>query len=106
MIHPTTLSLPPGDTPHTHTHLRTHRYLVEAPPNVCTPQHLAAAAAEVTAKAPGHFTLEVLDAGACAALGMGCYLGVAEASLEPPAFIHLTYKPTGEAKKKVGGGAG
>ncbi|KAF6251830.1 cytosol aminopeptidase family, catalytic domain-containing protein [Scenedesmus sp. NREL 46B-D3] len=52
------------------------RYLVEAPPNV-------------------------LDAAACADLGMGCYLGVAEASLQPPAFIHLTYKPQGEAKKKV-----
>jgi hypothetical protein len=34
-------------------------------------------------------------------MGMGCYLGVAEASLQPPAFIHLTYKPPGEAKKKV-----
>jgi hypothetical protein len=32
---------------------------------------------------------------------MGCYLGVAEASMEPPAFIHLTYKPKGEVKKKV-----
>jgi leucyl aminopeptidase len=45
--------------------------------------------------------LQVLDAAACAELGMGCYLGVAEASLQPPAFIHLTYKPQGEAKKKV-----
>jgi hypothetical protein len=44
---------------------------------------------------------QVLDAAACAGLGMGCYLGVAEASLQPPAFIHLTYKPKGEAKKKV-----
>jgi hypothetical protein len=44
---------------------------------------------------------QVLDAAACADMGMGCYLGVAEASLQPPAFIHLTYKPQGEAKKKV-----
>jgi leucyl aminopeptidase len=36
-------------------------------------------------------------------MGMGCYLGVAEASLQPAAFIHLTYKPAGEAKKKVRG---
>lgn len=77
------------------------RYLVEAPPNVCTPQHLAAAAADIAAKAPQHFSLEVLDAAACADLGMGCFLGVAEASMEPPAFIHLTYKPSGEAKKKI-----
>jgi leucyl aminopeptidase len=32
---------------------------------------------------------------------MGLFLGVAEASMQPPAFIHLTYKPQGEAKKKV-----
>jgi leucyl aminopeptidase len=47
------------------------------------------------------YQLEVLDAAACAAMGMGCYLGVAEASLEPAKFIHLTYKPKGEVKKKV-----
>lgn len=38
----------------------------------------------------------------CEKLGMGCYLGVAEASEQPPKFIHLTYKPAGgEAKRKV-----
>jgi leucyl aminopeptidase len=36
-------------------------------------------------------------------MNMGLYLGVAEASMEPPAFIHLTYKPKGEVKKKVRG---
>ncbi|WIA31378.1 hypothetical protein OEZ86_002277 [Tetradesmus obliquus] len=77
------------------------RYLVEAPPNVCTPSHLADAAAHIAALAPERLSLQVLDADACAKLGMGCYLGVAEASMEPPAFIHLTYKPQGEAKKKV-----
>jgi hypothetical protein len=50
--------------------------------------------------------LQVLDAAACADLGMGCFLGVAEASMEPPAFIHLTYKPSGDVKKKVCGGGG
>lgn len=32
---------------------------------------------------------------------MGCYLGVAEASLTPPAFIHLRYSPVGGAHKKA-----
>lgn len=77
------------------------RYLVEAPPNVCTPSHLAAAAEHIAARAPERFSLEVLEAGECKDLGMGCFLGVAEASHEPAKFIHLTYKPEGPAKKVV-----
>ena len=78
------------------------RYLVEAPPNVCTPTYLAEAAAVVAASAPDVMKLEVLEKEACEALGMGCFLGVAEASAEPPKFIHLTYTPaSGDVKKKV-----
>lgn len=32
---------------------------------------------------------------------MGCFLGVSEASDEPPKFIHLVYKPAGGASRKV-----
>lgn len=32
---------------------------------------------------------------------MGLYLGVAEASKEAPKFIHLTYSPEGEVKRKI-----
>jgi hypothetical protein len=35
------------------------RYLVEAPANVCTPRHLAAAAAHIKAISPERFTLKV-----------------------------------------------
>jgi leucyl aminopeptidase len=77
------------------------RFLVEAPPNVCTPTHLAEAAAMIAAGAPGVMKLEVLEKEDCEKLGMGCYLGVAEASQEPPKFIHLTYTPQGEIKKKI-----
>lgn len=73
------------------------RYLVEAPPNVCTPTHLADAARHIAALAPGKFQLEVLEADDCAKMGMGCFLGVSEASLEPPKLIHLTYKSGGSA---------
>lgn len=37
----------------------------------------------------------MLEKGDCEKLGMGLYLGVAEASAEPPKFIHLCYKPKG-----------
>ena len=77
------------------------RYLVEAPPNVCTPAHLADAAAAVAADFPETMSLTVLEKEDCEKLGMGCYLGVAECSDLPPKFIHLVYKPPGGAKKKV-----
>jgi leucyl aminopeptidase len=77
------------------------RYLVEAPANVCTPTYLAAAAAAVAAAAPDVMSLRVLEQDECEALGMGCFLGVSEASAEPPKFIHLTYSPPGGGGRKV-----
>jgi leucyl aminopeptidase len=76
------------------------RYLVEAPPNVCTPTHIADAAKHIATLCPGKFTLKVLEADDCAKMGMGCFLGVSEASLEPPKFIHLTYKSGPSAAQK------
>ena len=51
-------------------------------------------------------SLKVLEKNECAALGMGAYLGVSQGAIEPPKFIHLTYKPPGAkpgtpAAKKV-----
>jgi hypothetical protein len=152
--------------------LRSRSFLVEAPPNVCTPSHLAAAAKHIASLKPERFSLEVrrpelgalgsgrglraggagtccarpvgplkagrggarslvplhatltqtrathhprpmqfthpqvLEAEECAKLGMGCFLGVAEASHEPAKFIHLTYKPKGAAKHKARGPRG
>lgn len=77
------------------------RYLVEAPPNVCTPTYIASAAQEIADAAPGVMSLKVLEKEDCVRMGMGCYLGVAEASDEPPKFIHLTYTPKGEIKSNV-----
>jgi leucyl aminopeptidase len=77
------------------------RYLVEAPPNVCTPTHIADAAKHIASLAPEKFTLKVLEADECAKLGMGCFLGVSEASLEPPKFIHLAYKGGGSGATPV-----
>lgn len=54
------------------------------------------------AAVPQVMKLEVLEKEDCEKLGMGCFLGVAEASAEPPKFIHLTYTPpSGEVKRKA-----
>ena len=52
-----------------------------------------AATAEELAKDYG-FTLKILEREECEALGMGAFLGVAQASEMPPKFIHLTYTPS------------
>jgi leucyl aminopeptidase len=75
------------------------RELVNAPANIVTPISLAETAAEL-AQVPG-FTLEVFEQAQCEALGMGAFLCVGQASDLPPKFIHLTYKPEGNAHRKL-----
>jgi leucyl aminopeptidase len=75
------------------------RELVAAPANVVTPISLAETA-EAIASQYG-LSLEVLERDDCEKLGMGAFLGVAQASEMPPKFIHLTYKPEGTAKRKL-----
>ncbi|NMF82273.1 leucyl aminopeptidase [Nodosilinea sp. P-1105] len=75
------------------------RELVSAPANVVTPETLAQTAQEI-ATAHG-LELEILEREQCEALGMGAYLGVAQASDLPPKFIHLTYKPAATPSHKL-----
>jgi leucyl aminopeptidase len=75
------------------------RQLVASPPNHGTPEALAETAATL-ARDHG-LTLKVLERADCEALGMGAYLGVAQGSDLPPKFIHLTYTPSGEVKRRV-----
>jgi leucyl aminopeptidase len=75
------------------------RELVNAPANVVTPMSLADTAAELAQELG--LTLEILEKEACEALGMGAFLGVAQASEMPPKFIHLTYKPSGTPTRKL-----
>jgi leucyl aminopeptidase len=75
------------------------RQLVASPPNHATPQALADTAAQI-ARDHG-LALTVLERSDCEALGMGAYLGVAQGSDLPPKFIHLTYTPPGEVKRRV-----
>ncbi len=75
------------------------RELVAAPANVVTPMSMAATAAQI-AQDYG-FALKILEQAECEALGMGAFLGVAQASEMPPKFIHLTYTPTGTPRRKL-----
>ena len=75
------------------------RELVAAPANVVTPLELANTAREISDEYG--LDLEVLGWSDCEALGMGAFLGVAQASDLPPQFIHLTYKPAGTPKRKL-----
>ena len=73
------------------------RQLVAAPPNIATPTHLAAEATDIASQFGDVMKCRVLEKAECEKRGMGAFLGVAEASLEPPKFIHMTYTPPGGA---------
>ncbi len=75
------------------------RELVNAPANVVTPVSLAETATQLANELG--LSLEILEREQCEALGMGAYLGVAQASDLPPKFIHLTYQPDGTPRKKL-----
>ncbi|MBD6615114.1 leucyl aminopeptidase [Komarekiella sp. 'clone 1'] len=75
------------------------RQLVAAPANAVTPITLAETA-QAIAKDHG-LQVEILEREDCEKLGMGAFLGVAQASELPPKFIHLTYKPEGTPKRKL-----
>ncbi|KAJ1448588.1 cytosol aminopeptidase family, catalytic domain-containing protein [Pelagophyceae sp. CCMP2097] len=79
------------------------RDLVNAPPNILTPLALAECAVDVAAAFPETMSVKVLSIEECAAMGMGCYIGVAQGASEPFSgrFIHLTYtgKSAGPKRK-------
>ncbi|MBW4560579.1 MAG: leucyl aminopeptidase [Mojavia pulchra JT2-VF2] len=75
------------------------RQLVAAPANEVTPITMAETAQAI---ATDHgLQLEILEREECEKLGMGAFLGVAQASDLPPKFIHLTYKPEGTPTRKL-----
>ena len=80
---------------------RSTRQLVAAPPNAVTPTGLACGGGH-RGGVPRDDVARVLEKSECEAAGMGSFLGVAEASDEPPKFIHLTYTRSGaDGAKKV-----
>jgi leucyl aminopeptidase len=76
------------------------RELVNGSANIVTPASLAEAAEDM-AKRLG-LSAKIIDADECEKMGMGSFLAVGRASDVSPRLIHLTYKPEGEVKRKVG----
>ncbi|KAH7647659.1 leucine aminopeptidase of possible plant or bacterial origin [Cryptosporidium bovis] len=75
------------------------RDLTSAPSNYCNPVNMAAEVVKM-AKSVGLET-KILQQSECEKLGMGAYLAVAQGSKSPPQFVHLTYKPNGEIKRRI-----
>lgn len=75
------------------------RELVAAPANEVTPITLAETAQAIATE--HSIQVEILEREDCEKLGMGAFLGVAQASELPPKFIHLTYKPEGTPRRKL-----
>lgn len=73
--------------------------LINSPANYVTPTALAKTAERMAAELG--LSLEVLEQADCEKLGMGAYLGVSQGAIEPPKFIHLTYKPKGAVTKRL-----
>jgi leucyl aminopeptidase len=76
------------------------RDLINEPAQDMTPVALAAQA-EAIAKRHKQVSVTVLGPKKCEDLGMGMFLAVGRGSDHEPRFIHLTYRPTKKAKKKV-----
>ncbi|MBS0016683.1 MAG: leucyl aminopeptidase [Arthrospira sp. SH-MAG29] len=75
------------------------RELVAAPANKVNPITMAELAQSLAAEYG--LELEILEREDCEKLGMGAFLGVAQASDLPPKFIHITYKPQGTPTRKL-----
>ncbi len=75
------------------------RYLVGAPPNILTPSQLAEEAINISKEF--NIRVKILDKDQCKKKSMGAFLAVAKGSDLEPKFIHLTYSPKGEIKKRV-----
>ncbi len=80
------------------------RTLVNTPANHMTPTHMAQVAEKVAAES--NLQCEILEREDMEKLGMGCLLGVAQGSAQPPKMITLYYEgnPGGETLALVGKG--
>lgn len=75
------------------------RELVAAPANIVNSVTMAEAAEAIARES--NLEIEILEREDCEKLGMGAFLGVAQASELPPKFIHLTYRSTRTPRRKV-----
>jgi len=75
------------------------RDLSNSPGNEVNPTYLAQQAQDIAAKTT--LRCHVLDVDGMRELGMGCLLGVAQGSDQPPAFIILEHAPQGTREKPI-----
>ncbi len=73
------------------------RDLVNEPPSRCTPRYLAAAAKGLSKRG---VSVRVFDEKQIRKMEMGGLIGVSLGSVEPPRFVHLTYRSPG-AKRTI-----
>jgi leucyl aminopeptidase len=76
------------------------RDLQNAPANEMRPRELALEAKRLASRS-SRIRAKVLGRAQLERLGAGALLGVARGSVEPPALIHLTYRPRGRAKAVI-----
>lgn len=76
------------------------RRLQDTPANKMRPKDMVAEARKIT-KGSARISVKALDEKAMEKLGMGSLLSVSRGSSEPAYLIHLVYKPTKKAKRKI-----
>ncbi len=78
------------------------RDLINLPANDMTPRRMAQEARKVVRSAArgSGLRLRILGEREIKRLGMGCYWAVSRGSVEPPAFLHLHYRPPGNKKTR------
>lgn len=76
------------------------RRLQDTPANLMRPRDMVAEARGIARKSP-RITAKALDEKAMSQQGMGSLLSVSRGSSEPAYLIHLVYKPTKKAKRKI-----
>ena len=76
------------------------RRLQDTPANQMRPQDMVKEARGIAKESP-QVSVKILDEKAMAKLGMGSLLSVSQGSSESAYLIHLKYKPTKKAKRKI-----
>lgn len=77
----------------------TAKQLTVAPANIVNPVSFAQAARTIATE--NNLAIEVFGREQCTKLGMGSYLSVGQGSIWEPQFVHMTYSPQGDVKKRI-----
>jgi len=75
------------------------RDLINRPPSDTTPEFMVKEARKLAGR---FISIKVFNKAQITKMGMGALLGVNRGSHQPPYFIHLSYKPAGAVKRKIG----